>query len=327
MSWGGGFHAYLMQPFWWNTPNAIKTWQEALKIAGKSQGQKLTDGRIAVMVNEDSSYYTRLKDIPAFFSRMNYKEATIYTLWKSGVRCDYYLPGDLLKSDFKAPKILFFADALTMTVKEAQEIRKKYANSGRVIIWAGGAGYLPEGSIETARAVTGFKIGLDDRINDKALWNGKIANDPLMKGVSGFFYEWTYYGGGFSIPHWKVDDPKAKVLACYYGTKIPGMAVKRYKKHTEIFIGQPGSISPELVRNIAKEAGIQPLLESDDLLIAGGGLLSVGALTGNGNRKIYFPEGVKQMKCLTGQKIIRTGKDFIEVKMKYREAAVFQLIK
>jgi len=63
------------------------------------------------------------------------------------------------------------------------------------------------------------------------------------------------------------------------------------------------------------------------LLITGGGLLSIGALTGNGIRKVYFPDGVKAMKCLTGQEITHTGKDFLELKMKYREAAVFQLIK
>jgi hypothetical protein len=326
MSWGGGFHAYLMQPHWWNTPAAIKTWTDAIKIAQNAQGCRLNNNRVAVMINEDSSFYAARKNIPAFFSRMNYKESTEYTLWKSGIRYDYYLPQDLFNPDFKAPKILFFADAQTMTPDDAQKIRKKYANSGRIIIWVGGAGYLPSGSIAAARAVTGFKIELDPRINNCPLWSSGKITDPLMKGISGFFYEWTYYCGGFS-PHWKVDDPKAKTLACYYGTDIPGMAVKRYKKHTEIFIGQPGSISPQLMRNIARAAEIRPLLYSDDLFVTGAGLLSVGALTGNGIRKIYFPPGVKAMKCLTGQKITRTGKDFIELQMKYREAAVFKLFR
>ena len=57
----------------------------------------------------------------------------------------------------------------------------------------------------------------------------------------------------------------------------------------------------------------------------GGGLLEIGAMTGPGKRKIYFPNGVKKLKCLTGQKIIAYGSDHIIVDMPYKDAAVFKM--
>ena len=57
----------------------------------------------------------------------------------------------------------------------------------------------------------------------------------------------------------------------------------------------------------------------------GGGLLEIGAMVKAGPRKIFFPNNVKNLKCLTGQKIIEKGKDYIVVDMPYKDEAIFKM--
>ena len=104
------------------------------------------------------------------------------------------------------------------------------------------------------------------------------------------------------------------------------MAVKRYQDHTEIFIGQPGSVSPQLIRNAGAEAKMHPLLESDDLFIYGGSLMTVCGSLGRGIRKIRIPDGIREVVPLTPHKVLHNdGKNF-EVDISDADVAVFLLI-
>ena len=313
-SWGGGFHAYLMQPLWYNTDEAVNSWARTVEITRHAEGRELDDNRIAVFVDENSSYFNATGDVSAFFSRLHYRESTEYALWRSGVRCDYYVPSDVFHPEFKAPKILFFADAGTMTAAEAEKIRKLYGNSNRVIIWTGHAGYLPEGKVDTVRKITAFNV---EKVE-------KLAQ-PLKDVKTGkLLWEVAFYAGGFPSPAWIVNDKNAVPMAHYLGTNLVGMAMKKYPSHTEIYIGQPGTFSPEMTRRIAKSVGIVPVQETNDLCIIGGGLLEIGAMVKAGHRKIFFPNGVKNLKCLTNHKIIEKGKDYIVVDLPYKDAAIFK---
>lgn len=314
ISWGGGFHAYLMQPLWWNTDEAVSAWARAAEITQQAEGQEPGDDRIAVFIDEQSSYYNATADAASFFTRIHYRESTEYSLWRSGVRCDYYVPSDVLHPEFKSPKILLFADAGTMKPETAAEIRKRYGRDGRLLIWVGHAGYLPEGNIETVRKITGFHVDT----SSQAL--GKPLADR-----SGILWEPAFYAGGFPEPAWVVQDPDAETLAVYAGTKRVGMAMKKYADHTEVYLGQPGSLSPETVRTFARKVGIRPVHDRNDLAVMGGGLMEIGAMTGAGKRKIYFPAGVKNLKCLTGQEITSRGVDYIEIDLPYKDAAIFKM--
>ena len=103
--------------------------------------------------------------------------------------------------------------------------------------------------------------------------------------------------------------------------------MKKYPDHTEIYLGQPGSLAPEFVRTLARRQGIRPVQDRNDLAVMGGGLLEIGAMTGAGVRKIYFPNEVKDLVPLSGHRIIRRGKDFIEVDMAYKDAAIFKMVR
>ncbi|MBR1965950.1 MAG: hypothetical protein IKA22_05020 [Lentisphaeria bacterium] len=314
-SWGGGLHAYIMQPLWYNTDEAVNSWARVVDITRNAEGRELDDNRIAAFCDENSSYYNATGDVSAFFTRLHYRESTEYALWRSGVRCDYYVPSDVFHPEFKAPKILLFQDASTMSVDDAAKIRKLYGNSNRIIIWGGRAGYLPEGKVETVRKITGFNVGKIEKLNKPLvdIRNGKLLWEP------------AFYAGGFPENAWIVKDSKAVALAKYLGTNHVGMAMKKYPSHTEVYLGQPGSLSPDIIREFARKVGIQTVQEQNDLCIMGGGLLEIGAMVKAGPRKIFFPNGVKNLKCLTGQKILEKGKNYIVVDMPYKDAAIFKM--
>lgn len=323
MAWGGTFHTLPLGRFWYDTEKAVQAWKEAVRIAGQTQGAPYSKDRIAVFVDDETHYYFTFTP-GLVFQPFLFKDVPIKALWQSGLRTDYYLAEDILHPDFEAPKVFFFLDASCMKKELAEQIRKKYGNSNRIFVWLGAPGFLGKSSLQDVQSICGFTVAPVPGIQNRPLFV-KSSSNPFLKDVKGFPFE---IGAGHSLSfseNWSIQDPASQSLATYFGTDISGMAVKKYPSHTEIFIGQSGAITPQLMRNIAKEAGIRPILESGDLLVTGGSLIAIGASTGNSVRRVQYPEGVKSVKCLTGQKITKTGPDFCDIELKYGESAVLRL--
>ena len=324
---GGGFHYYNLQPHWCRTPRAMKSLEAMHKLASEARGVPLTGDRIALMIDEDSNHYSSTHPgwVPSFF---NYKNLPIAAVQRSGVKFNYYLAADALHPEFKAPQVLFFADASTLTPEKVKAIRQRFGNSKRVIVWHGAPGFLTCGNEKKISEAVNFKLfRMPDygKSHPVPLVISQTA-DPIVKSMKGFFMQEFYTLPPVFSPHWRIDDPQAAPLAVFYGTNHVGMAVKRHKEFTEVFIGQPGAVTPQLFRNLAREAGIQPSLETDDIFLCGAGLLGVGASTGSGIRKIRIPKGFSKAVPLSGHKILRQDKEHFECFIPYRDMAVFKLL-
>jgi hypothetical protein len=305
ISRGGTFHAYDMNGGWFNTPNAIDAWKQGCRISDLAVPGRLDAKRIAVAASE------RFWDFQSFDEHgrllvYSVRELPQHALARSGVRHDYYLLSDVLENkSFEAPKVLMFTDACTMTPAQAATIREKFGNSGRVLVWFWAPGIFADGDERNHSKISGFKLEPAESADGKPIFVSN-QNDPLLCGVKGFLFpDFPSYGLKFGSA-WKVADPEAKVLANYFGTDIPAMAVKRHKGFTEIYIGQPGSLTPQLIRNIALAAGITPLVDTDDLTGYGGNILYLAALA-SGVKTIHLPDGAGTVECLTGQQIKQNG--------------------
>jgi hypothetical protein len=115
-------------------------------------------------------------------------------------------------------------------------------------------------------------------------------------------------------------------LANYAGTSVCAAAVRRNARGgTEIVIGASGAARPDLFRNIAREAGIRPCIETDDCFVTGASLAMLGASSGGGMKRIYKPVGVKKMRPLAGRKIYAETPDYVDIYLRWRETAVFRL--
>ena len=156
-SWGGAFHALNLGRIWWDTPDAVKTWIDSLKIAAAAEGQAVPEERIAVFVDEKSGFHCSMNR--KYFSlHRNYSALPQSALWRAGIRFDFYILEDALNPDLPPPKILLFADAGTLTVEDARKIRKKFGNSNRVIVWCGAPGRFAPGDADNVSKITDFKV-------------------------------------------------------------------------------------------------------------------------------------------------------------------------
>lgn len=315
-AYGGAFHAYDMDGNWYDTEMAQSAWRNNNRIYDLRKPRPLSENRIALFYSEHYWEYMSLSGNRAFAHIV--KNDPRIAMTRSGVDADLYLLDDVLHPDFKAPRVLWFADALELTPGQAAEIRKRHANSGRVLVWAWAPG---AGSVEDIGKVAGFRLERAPEADGRPVLALENTGDPLMDGVRNLVL--ATYRPYVMGPVWKVTDPDAVVLGHYLGTKVPAMAVKRYPDHTEVFIGQGGNATPALVRNIAREAGAHCWNESDDPTAQAGNLLICSAAS-SGKKKIFLPDNVTDVRSLTGQPVSKEDQT-VFCTLQYGEVLVLEL--
>jgi hypothetical protein len=118
-------------------------------------------------------------------------------------------------------------------------------------------------------------------------------------------------------------DPAAgwKTLANFAGTNIPALAVRREAGFTEVYTSFPGGITSQLCRNFVREAGLEPLLETDELSGYGSGIFYMVAQT-DGDKRFRLPKGVVPDKVLEGPAFKKEGKGYV---VRLRRGAIFVL--
>ena len=318
---GGGFHAYDLSCGFWDTENSIAAWKNTIRVCEQFKPGRNVSDRIAVFSEEDAPNYYSLHRSYRLYA-YNATMLPHYAMAMSGLGCDFYFSGDALNSSRPDAKVMIFTENGTMSIADGELIRRRFGNSGRVIVWCGIPGYFPSRNIAAAEKITGFKLG--KVLQDQPLTVDASVKDPLVKGLEGTLFPRPGWGHKIG-PVYPVNDPEAKILARFQPSGLPGMAVKRHKGYTEIFIGQMGALTPQMLRNIAAEAGIRPALETNDISYQGGGIIAVSASTG-GVKKIRIPRGAKGLSVLTGQKSVISGKEFIEVETKAGETVIVKEI-
>ena len=312
---GGTFHAYDMDGNWYDAPSMLEAWKRSNFIQSLRKPAPLGTDRAAIFYSERYWPHMALNQNRAFAHIVIGDSRLAFT--RSGINTDIYLLDDIFDPALKAPQLLCFPNAMELTPEKAQLIRKKWGNSGRVIIWmwAPGAGVTTD-----IGAVAGFKLRRAPGADGKMIMADPKSKDPLMKGVRNLVISsYKPYKLG---PVWGVYDPGAAVLGHYAGTKIPAMAVKRYADHTEIFVGQGGALSPELVRNAAREAGVHIWTDGNDPASRAGNLIIVSAASG-GKKNIRLKKGMKVKRALTGQ-LYEVKGNILSCSMKYGEVLVLE---
>ncbi|MCI6287232.1 MAG: hypothetical protein MR727_00695 [Lentisphaeria bacterium] len=295
---GGTFHMYDMEGGCFNSPAALKAWSEAAALFAERTPCPVTRKHIGIVASE------RFWSFQSFgagrITVYDVRETPLYALYRTGVRHAAYLLEDVLSPDFDAPQVLIFLDAGTMTREQARTIRSRFADSGRVLVWVWGPGMFTDGDEQNPGRISNFRLERAPAADDTPLFVDGSISDPLLNRVSGFLFPHTpAYRHSWGMA-WRIADPQAKVLGHYFKTGIPGMAVKRYARHTEVYLGAPGSLTPQLCRNLAQEAGVPVFLDSDDFCGTGAGLLYVSAVR-TGRKNISLPDGFSGCTALTGQ--------------------------
>jgi hypothetical protein len=101
-------------------------------------------------------------------------------------------------------------------------------------------------------------------------------------------------------PLFYIDDKSAIAFGEITGTGKTGWAVKRFKDWTSIYIAIPGAFTPELIRNIVREAGIEPIGPCNDVTYSGNGFITIHALS-NGNKILRLPDKCDLLDLASGK--------------------------
>lgn len=314
---GGSFYAYDMDGGWYDHEQVRACWERNNRIVDHRQPRPLGLDRAALFYSEHEWEHLALDSFRSFAHAA--RRNPLQAFARSGVDTDNYLLDDAFNPDLKAPQLICIVSGSELTKEKAHELRQRFGNNNRVILWMWGPGV---GTTENISEVTGFDLIRFPKADGKAIIAAENVKDPLLENVSGLLLPAmnNVYCLGTA---WKVIDPKAKILGYYFGTDIPAMAVKRYAGHTEIYIGQAGSLTPQFIRNAAKIAGAHCWLETNDPVALAGNLLTVSAAS-SGTKVIRLKQGMKCLRALTPHEIAISG-NTVKVDMKYGEVLVLEM--
>ena len=126
------------------------------------------------------------------------------------------------------------------------------------------------------------------------------------------------------------DSPQAekgwKPLLHFDGTKTAGVSVRRGADCTEVYIALPGAITAQFCRNLAREAGFEPLVESDELSGCGSGIFYMVAQT-SGAKRFRLPKGLKPGEVLAGPAFKPAGDGLYSADMKIGDIFVLSCVR
>ena len=314
---GGVYHAFDMDGGWFNSPADQASWKAVNKIGSAVQAAPSGDDEIALVGGERycgfySSQQGRLLAYPLL-------EYVPKALQRGGMPWRTYLLNDVLTDETaKLPKVVLLSDSTTMTAADFAKFRSRYCRDGRVVVYFWRPGLFAADGAEIDAAL-GLKAA--KQLTGKLITCSGKSEDRLAKGLKGTFAA-TFGRYGANVPEVAIaTGADWKPLLYFDGTDVPGVSVRRATDCTEVYIALPGAITPQFCRNLAKEAGFEPLVESDELSGCGSGIFYIVAQS-SGEKRFRLPKGREPVKVFAGPGFTRKDDGVFSVPMKIGEIFV-----
>ena len=242
--------------------------------------------------------------------------------YHAGLPIDYYNMCDL-KAANKKYKVFYFPAAYGLRPEE-----KKLINSlkrdGNVLVFGYGAGYVAGTvSVKNVEELTGMKMGIDPKISLTV----KVTNQkhPITKGVHGYFGSGGDRNLEIGLPKLYVNDPDAVKLGEFVNGKGRcGFAVKDFKSWKSVYIGCVGFLNGQLLKNIARYAGLHIYNEESDVMFFNESFVGIHA-SSSGVKTIVLPEKASVISLWDGKDAGKLKK--IERYMEVGENALYLIQK
>lgn len=319
---GGAYHACDMGGGYYNTPAAMETWKAVNRVADHVRILPWSPNHAAIVGGERYWDYQSMCSGRVF--PYHVREMTGWGFAFSGVPHDNYLLDEVLADHTAAmPKLVVFNDLSTVTPEQFRELRRRYARDGRVLVYSWRLGCFAPGGEEIEREM-GLEIS-SQRSDGRQITADGSVDDPLMRGVKGLFAPCKYYlGDAWCVKPVPLAEKGWKPLAFVAGTNVTGVAVRRGTDCTEVYVSIPNSMPMAFVRNLAREAGFAPTIESDDISGCGSGLFYILAQT-DGVKRFRLPDGGRPGKVLEGPGFSDAGGGVFEVALKRAQIFVLEV--
>jgi hypothetical protein len=264
---------------WANFARLREVWQATANTTRPLQPD------VAVIIDERSSLYLPCNNA------LTRPLLTLlrYQINRIGTSVGYYLLSDLCDGTVPEAKAYLFLNAFVVSPGQRQAMHRAVRNKGKWAVWFYAPGYLdPQGTPGDMSVLTGLSLQrlpkpqwLTINMVPDSFAAHRVPREQLSFGDN------TPRTPAFTLGQ---DARGAEVLGYYAGTRAPAVACVRHPEWASVFVGAT-TISTGVLRAIARAAGAQVWLESDDVLIAGSDCVAVHAATA-GQKELLLPTGV-----------------------------------
>jgi hypothetical protein len=293
------------------------------RIADHVRALPVSQNHVAIIGGEEYWDYQSMRQNRVL--PYHVREMTARTYANSGLPYETYLMDEVLSGPkAEMPKVIVFNDLTTATSEQFRELRRRYAKDGRFLVYSWRLGLFAPGGEEIEKEM-GLEPCPPGFVGSLVHADGS-SGDPLMRGVKGLFLPCKYYLGD---PYATKLIPSAEkgwnTLACFDGSDVPAVAVRRSKDFTEVYASIPNGFSVPFLRNLARAAGFEPTIETDDLSGYGSGLFYIVAQT-DGVKRFRLPDGKKPGKTLEGPPVRVLVDGSCEVLLKRSQIFVLEVL-
>ena len=288
---------------WFDAPQAIDTVRRLASIEDHLQQMDRTSfGQVALVVSQRSMMFQAPREGLHNATLLMFRN---WHLSRMGAPFEQLLIDDLARPDLPAYKLYIMANLFHVSADQRQLLDRVVKRNGATVLWVYAPGYLDDesASLENMSALTGIRMGMADV---EAELNVALTDSrhPITSGLPASFA----YGTGIDreqytrpprieyLPHTLVrpafyaDDPDATVLGLAQSTNRPGLVIKDMISWRSLYTAAP-LLSWQLLRNIARDAGVHIYDDQGDMIWANDRFLAINAQS-DGPRTIRFPAPV-----------------------------------
>jgi hypothetical protein len=325
---GGGIWWFDMSSVFFHDPHIMKLIKEIKKAAvtlNSNPGKSFTPAEI-VFIADEQNYYrtteqTNVWNGPNYHTiRINQRAVT-----RAGIKFDFYYFNDILNKNMVDYKVYVFMNTFYLSPRKRRFIEEKLKKNNKLIIWLYAPGYLTDNgqSIQAMEKLTGFKF--DKKISQlEDAFFCEHHKNPLLTGIQG---NKTGIGVLMKGPAYAVKDNTAESLAYYRNSHKTAVALKKMNGWKSLFIGPPSGLTPKLLKNICKYAGIHVYNETpgDLFMYHRDDLICIHGVEGNLNQ-IRLPFNA-QIKDLMTDKILKENAKNLDIRLLPGETRLFLIKK
>jgi hypothetical protein len=309
--WQGTRAAVEGTPVWFPAAGADPGLQAGLRGASLAAGvTRAARAEVALVIDHYSLAY--LAEGSALALPLLVQQAG--SVAAIGAPYDVWLLDDLIAGRLPDYKLYVIPNAFALDTEARARVREHVARDGKHVVWAYAPGALDETlSGRTALDLTDLALGFVPRtgpLRVKVL----AASHPLLEGLpAGFTFGPTAPLGPVFFAMATRGEPLGSIQVPSLVDKgepheFPGLISAESEDWTSIYSAAP-CVPAELLRSIARHAGVHLYADLGDQVAASGPLLAVRAGTG-GERRLALPQASDIRDLVTGERLASEATEF-----------------
>ena len=304
---GAAYWWFDMGTNWYATPEFTGEFRKQQAIAEQALAWDLgSSSQVAgVVCGASPAAHSQMRmfdvDPQASFVELNADMST-REMYKAGTPIDWWMSEDLARPEMRQYKALYFHNATVLDARQRQAL-EALKGDGRALIFVGYPGLVAGGALEAQAAsdTVGIRLKL---VTTRAAARLPIKDYNLPCTLEAPAQ--IVLGGGVIVaPRLIVDDPQARIIACW-PDGAPAAAMKRHPGWTAYYFPVPPN-NAYVFRGIFRDAGCHIYTHNTcrDVVYANRSLLAIHSV--HYGQPVYLPAPARVTDLFTGAVVVEKG--------------------